>query len=124
MKLVRLLLVAALPLLAVSALADNPAPLMNDAWTIKPGGSQEYMVTLAAPTKMKVSILGLKHSDKGFTVQTEEGTEVTKSFNREMKWSAGAHYIRVKNTENAIHRVTVHVRVQPQVQMQTQNVAL
>ncbi len=94
------------------ALPARAQPLLDDDWTIKPSSSQRYTITLAAPATVQIDIVGIKHAAKGFTVDmSDEGSEITRSYRRTVRWAAGAHIIEVKNTENLLNRITVHVRV-------------
>jgi len=110
MKPLATLLVALIALVSLPAQAEPP--LLDDDWTIKPGASQEYTVTLTAPGTFQIEIRGVKHADKGFKVElSQQGTEIARTFRRTVNWSAGSHYLRIKNTENLLNRVTVHVRL-------------
>lgn len=110
----KLFVVAIVVALGLGAAPAGAQPLLDDDWTIKPGAGQKYTFTLSAPTTVRLEVYGVKHADKGFRVElSDEGNEVARSFRRTLHWSAGVHVLEVKNTENVLHRVTVHVRLTP-----------
>src|SRR6266702_747029 len=110
----KLFVVAIVVALGVGAAPAGAQPLLDDDWTIKPGAGQKYTVTLSTPKTIRREIYGVTHADKGFRGElSDEGNEVTRSFRRTLHWAAGAHVLEVKNTENVMNRVTVHVRLTP-----------
>lgn len=101
-------------LIALALMQQGPEgqQVLNDEWSISSGSRQTFTLTLMAPSIVEIDIQGVKHASKGFRVKLSEGgTEITRKLIRTEHWGAGDHVIEVKNSENLLEHIAVHVMV-------------